>query len=60
MKGARRLTGVAGNRVLLDTNAIIALQCENTALKNPQGTATDVFVPTIAVGEPYYCKSSNF
>ncbi len=45
---------MAGNRFLLDTNAIIALQREDAALKHLLGTATDVFVPTIAVGELYY------
>ena len=43
-----------GNRVLLDTNAIIALQRENEALKKLLSTATDVFVPAVAIGELYY------
>ena len=45
---------MAGNKFLLDTNAIIALQRENEALKKLLGTATDVFVPAVAVGELYY------
>ena len=43
-----------GNKVLLDTNAIIALQRENEALKKLLSTATDVFVPAVAIGELYY------
>lgn len=43
-----------GNKFLLDTNAIIALQREDEALKKLLGTATDVFVPAVAVGELYY------
>lgn len=43
-----------GNRVLLDTNAIIALQRENEALKKLLSIATDVFVPAVAIGELYY------
>lgn len=49
-----RLTGVAGNKFLMDTNAIIALQRDNDALKKLLSTASDVFVPAIAVGELYY------
>lgn len=45
---------MVGNKFLLDTNAIIALQRENEALKKLLTTATDVFVPVIAVGELYY------
>ncbi len=45
---------MAGNKYLLDTNAIIALQRENEALKKLLSTATDVFVPAVAVGELYY------
>jgi len=45
---------VAGNKFLLDTNAIIALQRENEALKKLLTTATDIFVPVVAVGELYY------
>lgn len=43
-----------GNRLLLDTNAIIALQRENEALKRLLSAASDVFVPSVAVGELYY------
>lgn len=53
-KVVRGLIGVAGNKYLLDTNAIIALQRENEALKKLLSTATDVFVPVVAVGELYY------
>lgn len=50
----RILTGVAGNRFLLNTNAIIALQRENGALKALLAPASDVFLPVIAVGELYF------
>jgi tRNA(fMet)-specific endonuclease VapC len=53
-KLVRGLTGVAGNKYLLDTNAIVALQRENEDLKKLLSSATDVFVPAIAVGELYY------
>lgn len=43
-----------GNKFLLDTNAIIALQRENEALKKLLSTATDVFLPVVAIGELYY------
>jgi tRNA(fMet)-specific endonuclease VapC len=45
---------VAGNRFLLDTNAIIALQRENGALNALLTPASDVFLPVIAVGELYF------
>lgn len=45
---------MAGNKFLLDTNAIIALQRENEDLKKLLSTSTDVFVPAVAVGELYY------
>lgn len=45
---------MAGNKFLLDTNAIIALQRENEDLKKLLSTASDVFVPAVAVGELYY------
>lgn len=45
---------MTGNKYLLDTNAIIALQRENEALKKLLRSATDVFVPVVAVGELYY------
>lgn len=45
---------MAGNKSLLDTNAIIALQRENQALIKLMMTMNDVFVPAIAVGELYY------
>lgn len=43
-----------GNKFLLDTNALIALQRDNEVLKKKLSTATDVFVPVVAVGELYY------
>lgn len=43
-----------GNKFLLDTNAIIALQREDRTLKQMLSTATDVFIPVIAVGELYF------
>lgn len=45
---------MAGNRFLLDTNAIIALQREDEVVKRLLSAATDVFVPVVAVGELYY------
>jgi predicted nucleic acid-binding protein len=39
---------------LLDTSAIITLQRNNEALKKLLSTATEVFVPVVAVGELYY------
>lgn len=45
---------MAGSRFLLDTNAIIALQREDEALKKLLTAATDVFLPAVAVGELYY------
>ena len=45
---------MAGNRYLLDTTAIIALQREHEDLKALLSTATDVFVPAVAVGELYF------
>ncbi|MBW4439587.1 MAG: type II toxin-antitoxin system VapC family toxin [Pleurocapsa minor GSE-CHR-MK-17-07R] len=48
------MTGVAGSRFLLDTNAIIALQRENAALTALLRPASDVFLPVIAVGELYF------
>ena len=45
---------MAGNRFLLDTNAIIALQREDDNIKRLLNTATDVFIPVIAIGELYF------
>ena len=45
---------MAGNRFLLDTNAIIALQRDDAALKTLLASATDVFIPVVAVGELYF------
>ena len=49
-----RSIGVNGIRVLLDTNAIIALQRDDGSLKTLLATATDAFIPLIAVGELYF------
>lgn len=43
-----------GNRLLLDTNAIIALQRQNSSLINLIHQADDVFIPLTAVGELYF------
>jgi tRNA(fMet)-specific endonuclease VapC len=45
---------VSGNKFLLDTNAIIALQREDAALIALLNTATNVFIPIFAVGELYF------
>jgi len=45
---------MTGLKVLLDTNAIIALQRDNLDLKKLLSTVTDVFIPLIAVGELYF------
>lgn len=45
---------MAGNRLLLDTNAVIALQNENDHLMARLSKATDVFLPAIVVGELYF------
>jgi len=42
---------MAGNKILLDTNAIIALQRQNQAVIAVIEQATDVFIPIITVGE---------
>jgi tRNA(fMet)-specific endonuclease VapC len=39
---------------LLDTSAIINLQRNNADVKNLLATATDVFIPVVAVGELYF------
>lgn len=44
----------AGNRFLLDSNAIIALQRANENLQKILLEAHEVFVPSIAIGELYY------
>lgn len=45
---------MAGNKFLLDTNAIIALQRDNEELKSLLKNAGDVFLPVIAIGELYF------
>jgi tRNA(fMet)-specific endonuclease VapC len=53
-KAARALTNASGNRLLLDTNAIIALQRGDINLKTLLSKTNEVFIPLIAVGELYY------
>jgi tRNA(fMet)-specific endonuclease VapC len=48
------LIGMIGNKVLLDTNAIIALQRENESIRKLLRVASDVFIPVIAIGELYF------
>jgi tRNA(fMet)-specific endonuclease VapC len=45
---------VAGNKLLLDTNAVIALQQFNMDLLKLLENEEDIFVPAIVVGELYY------
>lgn len=45
---------MSGNSFLLDTNAIIALQRQQAQLLALLTTATDVFIPAIAIGELYF------
>lgn len=45
---------IGNKHLLLDTNAIIALQRDDQNLKKILGDATDVFVPIIVIGELYY------
>jgi tRNA(fMet)-specific endonuclease VapC len=48
-------------RYLLDTNILIALFANETAVTDHLREAEEVFVPSIALGELYYgaCKSSR-
>ncbi|MCL5673276.1 MAG: type II toxin-antitoxin system VapC family toxin [Deltaproteobacteria bacterium] len=48
-------------RIILDTNVIISLFSEDTALNEYILNADEVFIPCIAIGELYYgaCKSSK-
>lgn len=45
---------MAGNRLLLDTNAVIALQQRNTQFFLLLEKEEDIFVPAITIGELYY------
>jgi tRNA(fMet)-specific endonuclease VapC len=45
---------VAGNKYLLDTNAVIALQKKDPALSAVLEKVEDVFVPSIVIGELYF------
>ncbi len=45
---------MAGNKLLLDTNAVIALQREDANLLNLLENAEDVFIPAVVIGELYY------
>ena len=41
-------------RYLLDTSVLIALFADETAVKEGLAQASEVFIPSIAVGELYY------
>jgi len=41
-------------RYLLDTSILIALCADETAVKEKLAQASEVFIPSIAVGELYY------
>ncbi len=41
-------------RYLLDTSILIALFADETAVKEKLAQASEVFIPSIAVGELYY------
>src|SRR5947208_15783404 len=41
-------------RYLLDTNIVIALFANDTAVRQSMSEATEVFVPSIVLGELYY------
>jgi tRNA(fMet)-specific endonuclease VapC len=45
---------VAGNKYLLDTNAVIALQKNEAAMITLLAAAEEVFVPSIVIGELYF------
>lgn len=39
---------------LLDTNAVIALYAQDSAIETLMAAFTDVFIPVVAIGEMYY------
>ncbi len=45
---------MAGNKLLLDTNAVIALQQRDTDLLKLLENEEDIFVPAVVIGELYY------
>lgn len=45
---------MAGNKFLLDTNAVIALQQGNADLLKLLENEEDIFIPAIVIGELYY------
>ncbi len=45
---------MAGNKLLLDTNAVVALQQKNSHLLRLLENEEDIFVPAIVIGELYY------
>ncbi len=45
---------MAGNKLLLDTNAVIALQQQSVALLKLLENEEDIFIPATVVGELYY------
>ena len=53
-KTARGSIGVAGNKLLLDTNAVIALQQKDADLLKFLENEEDVFIPSVVIGELYY------
>lgn len=54
MKAARGLIGVAGNRLLLDTNAIIALQRNAPGMVALVQGQAEIYVSSIAIGELFF------
>ena len=51
MRGVNKLTGQSGNRFLLDTNAIIALQRQDMVIMALLLSASEIFLPVTAIGE---------
>lgn len=45
---------MAGNKLLLDTNAVIALQQRNVSLLTLLEDKADIFIPAVVIGELYY------
>ncbi len=45
---------MAGNKLLLDTNAVIALQQKDTVLLALLEFEEDIFIPAVVIGELYY------
>lgn len=48
------MIGQVGNRYLLDTNAIIALQRNDVGLTTLLISASEIFIPIVAIGELYF------